>query len=133
MSYLRWFITTILWIQRHRLNTQMANIHHRMVATILFTLTSRMHAIIEGRNRFYTAECRKHMGIARYAAASTLVDQRGVLDSVEDATEAVLDWNHIAGGELEVVALPGVHQRRRVRQELALHHNRIELLGDLVA
>jgi len=57
-----------------------------------------------------------------------LVDEGGPLERVEDAGQVVLDRQHEAGGELAVRA-PGVHERRRVGQELERGHARLEALG----
>src|SRR5207237_2467010 len=43
----------------------------------------------------------------------------------------IADWEHVACGVLQPVALAGVHEGRRVRQEAAIDHRLVEGFGDL--
>ena len=61
-------------------------------------------------------------------APARLVDQRHVLERLEDARHRVLDRQHEARGKLAELG-PGVHQRRGVRQELQRAHRGVELIG----
>ena len=60
------------------------------------------------------------------------MDDRRGLDRVEDLLHRVAHGQHVAGGVLEVIALARVHERRRVRQEVPLHHHVVERGGHLV-
>ena len=62
-------------------------------------------------------------------AAARLVDQRRVLDRVEDALHRVGDGEHEAGREL-LERPAGVAQRRRVGQEAQRGHQIVEALLD---
>ncbi len=55
-----------------------------------------------------------------------------MLDGVEDAGEAILHGDDVARGKLQIVALAGIHQGGRVRQELVARHQIVELRGDLL-
>ena len=61
-----------------------------------------------------------------------LVDDGGGLHRVEDLLHGVPDREDVAGRVLELVPLPGVHERRRVRQELPVHHEVVEGARDLL-
>ena len=65
--------------------------------------------------------------------ATGLVDQRRVAHRPEDRLHRVLDGQHEACGQL-LQLTAGVHERRRVRQELERRHQVVEVarrLGDL--
>ena len=63
--------------------------------------------------------------------AAALVNDRRGLHGVEDLLHGVAHGQHVAGRVLKPVALARVHERGRVRQELALHHHVVEGLRDL--
>ena len=63
--------------------------------------------------------------------AAALVDDGGGLHRVEDLLHRVADRQDVAGRVLQAVALAGVHQRRRVRQEAVVDHDLVEGFGDL--
>ncbi|MPN29490.1 hypothetical protein SDC9_176943 [bioreactor metagenome] len=67
--------------------------------------------------RALLAQARKR----KSGAAAGLMDQRGVLDRLEDGLHAVLHGQHEAGRELAERAA-GVHQRRRIWQKAQRGH-----------
>src|SRR6185312_13415252 len=92
MRDLRWLITAIVRVQRHRTNAQLADIHHRVIVANILVLPCRPHPLIERSDRLDAAECREYMRITRDTATTTLMDQRRVLDRLEDAGKAILYW-----------------------------------------
>ena len=64
-----------------------------------------------------TSLCGPHAREGEAGAAAALVDERGVLDGLEDGLHGVADGQDEAGGELAQLAA-GVHQRGAVGQEL---------------
>jgi hypothetical protein len=59
------------------------------------------------------------------------MNDRGRLHRIEDLGHRVPDRQDVAGGVLQSVAFAGVHQRRRVGDEVAVYHHVVERLGDL--
>ena len=59
-------------------------------------------------------------------AAARLLDDGGRLHRLEDLLHGVADRQHVAGRVLERVPLARVHERRGVRQEVALDHHVVE-------
>src|SRR5437762_875743 len=59
------------------------------------------------------------------------MDDGRVLDRVEDLLHRVADWQHVARRVLEAIVLAGVHERRRVRKEVAVNHHLVKGGGDL--
>ncbi len=70
---------------------------------------------------------RPEVGEGEARSAAALVDESGVLDRVEDGLHGVLHGYHEAGGELPQLPA-GVHQCRRVGQEVELSHRLVEAL-----
>src|SRR6185295_5206017 len=63
-------------------------------------------------------------------APAGLVDQRLVLDGIEDGFQRVLNGQHEASGQL--LQFPSrIHQRRRIRQEFQTRHHALESPGRL--
>ena len=71
-------------------------------------------------------------GEGETGAATALVDDGCPLHRLEDLVHGVPDGEHETGRVLEAVVLPGVHQGRGIRQEVAVHHQLVELTGDVV-
>ncbi len=70
---------------------------------------------------------RPDAGEGKAGAAAALVDQRGLLDRLENPLHRVVDGQYEAGRELAQLA-PGVHQRWRVGQKLEGGHHPEKIL-----
>jgi len=58
------------------------------------------YSLVERRDGLDAAEGRKDMGVSSDAPTSTLMDQGGVLYTVEDTGQAIIDRYNIAGRQL---------------------------------
>ena len=75
-----------------------------------------------------TIVLRAEMAERKAGPAAGLMNERLMLDPVEDGFQRILDGQHEAGGELLQVAAR-VHERGRVGQELQPAHHVVERLG----
>ena len=93
-------------------------------------LKTRMNETGPARDALRRAHLSRRPGRSREkreaGAAAGLVDERGVAHRAEDRLHRVLDRQDEARGELLQLAA-GVHQRRRVRQELERGHQVVEV------
>src|SRR5712691_7519483 len=122
----------VLRCSRHRIAAIRHHVEDRLLAVVV-TLGDVERPLVRhhGAARRHVAEPDQAVALHERVPSQTLMDDRRRLHGVEDLFHGIADGKDVTSRVLKPVALARVHERWRVRQELAVHHHVVEGFRDL--